>query len=141
MEEKKCKICEMTKPLESFYVCHKCNKGRQATCKICILEKRGKKPKPLHPFNREFRKSDKAHFSLAGCTKKDYMDMYYILSKIGYDVNKDIHKQFTDKHNEGKKYPMKYKKRKINTDCHYLPDGSVNPEARKSYYIKKTPTE
>ena len=141
METKQCKICELEKPLESFYVCHKCHQGRQATCKICILEKRGKKEKPLHPFNKEFRKSEAAHFSMAGCTKKDYEDMYDILTKIGYDVWGDVHKQFVDKHNVNEKYPMKYKKRKINTDCHYLPDGTVNPSARKSYYIKKTPIQ
>jgi hypothetical protein len=141
METKICKICEIEKPLESFYVCHKCHKGRQATCKICILEKRNKKDKPIHQFNKEFRKSEAAHFSMAGCTKQDYMDMYELLRDMGYDVDGDVHQQFLNRHNQNEKYPMKYKKRKINTDNHYLPDGSVSPEARKSYYIKKTPSE
>jgi hypothetical protein len=38
------------------------------------------------------------------------------------------------------KYPMKYKKRKYNTDNHYLPNGEINPEGRAERY-KKTPTE
>jgi hypothetical protein len=141
MEKKICKICEIEKTLESFYLCAKCRKGRMAICKICILDGRKSQYDKVHKFNQEFRKDEKTHFSLAGCTPKDYMDMYEVLKGMGYDVEGDVHQQFLDRHNVNEKTPMKYKKRKTNTDSHYLPDGSVNPKARKSYYIKKTPTE
>ena len=143
MKKIKCNSCEIEKDITSFYKCKECRDGVSKVCKMCKNQgrKSTKGQTTIHPFNKEFRKSDAAHFSMAGCTKQDYEDMYYILTKIGYDVSGDVHKQFVDKHNVNEKYPMKYKKRKINTDCHYLPDGTVNPSARKSYYIKKTPTE
>jgi len=116
--------------------------GRAGSCKMCIIQKRTTKKLQdgkIHPFNKEFRKTEKAHFSMAGCTKQDYEDMYYILTKIGYDITKDIHKQFIDRHNVNKKYPMKYKKRKYNTENYYLPNGEVNPESKSERY-KKTPS-
>jgi hypothetical protein len=117
--------------------------GRQGSCKICVVQRRtGKKREEgkIHPFNKEFRRSEESYYNMAGTTKKDYDDMYDILSKIGYDVWGDVHKQFLDKHNVNEKYPMKYKKRKYNTDNHYLPNGEINPEGRAERY-KKTPTE
>lgn len=57
------------------------------------------------------------------------------MEKMGYDVNKDIHQQFLDRHNPRLEEPMTYKKRAYATENHYLPDGSVNPLSEK----KKTP--
>jgi hypothetical protein len=45
-----------------------------------------------------------------------------------------------DKFNVNEKYPMKYKKRKYNTENYYLPNGEINP-ASKSERYKKTPSE
>ena len=117
--------------------------GRAGSCKMCVIQKKTTKKLEdgkIHPFNKEFRKSDAAHFSMAGATKQHYEDMYEILSQMGYDLEKDVHQQFLDRHNVNEKYPMKYKKRKYNTDNYYLPNGEVNP-ASKSEKYKKTPTE
>ena len=117
--------------------------GRAGSCKMCIIQKRTTKKLQdgkIHPFNKEFRRSEASWYSMAGATKKDYEDMYDILSKMGYDVWGDVHKQFIDRHNVNEKYPMKYKKRKYNTDNYYLPNGEVNPESKSERY-KKTPTE
>jgi hypothetical protein len=79
---------------------------------------------------------------MAGCTKKDYMDMWSLLAKMGYDVSGDIdiHQQFLDKHNVNEKSPMKYKKRIHGFESYILPNGEVNPESKSERY-KKTPTE
>ena len=80
---------------------------------------------------------------MAGCTKQDYMDMWEILSLMGYDLEnpeKDIHQQFLDKFNVYEKYPMKYRKRKHGFESYILPNGELNP-ASKSERYKKTPTE
>ena len=117
--------------------------GRAGSCKMCVVQKKttqkleeGK----IHPFNKEFRRSESSWYSMAGSTKQDYEDMYEILSQIGYDLEKDIHQQFLDKFNVYEKYPMKYKKRKYNTDNYYLPNGEINPVSKSERY-KKTPTE
>jgi len=142
MEKKKCKTCEQEKTLDSFYACKNCINGRAGSCKICVVQRRtGKKREEgkIHPFNKEFRMSEESHYSMAGATKQNYEDMYDILSKIGYDVRGDVHQQFLDRHNPNEKYPMKYKKRKYNTDNYYLPDGEINPQS-KSERNKKTPS-
>jgi hypothetical protein len=142
MNQKICKTCGVMKPLEQYYSCKNCNMGRAGSCKMCVVQKKttqkleqGK----IHPFNKEFRRSESSWYSMAGATKQDYDDMYEILSLIGYDLEKDIHQQFLDKFNVYEKSPMKYKKRKYNTDNYYLPNGEVNP-ASKSERYKKTPS-
>ena len=143
MEKKICKTCFQEKPMESYYSCKNCIGARAGSCKMCMVQKKTTKKLEqgkIHPFNKEFRKSDAAHFSMAGATKQHYEDMYEILSQMGYDLEKDVHQQFLDRHNVNEKYPMKYKKRKYNTDNYYLPNGEVNP-ASKSEKYKKTPTE
>jgi hypothetical protein len=142
MEKIKCNSCEIEKDITSFYKCKECKDGVAKVCKLCRNQgrKSTKSERTIHSFNKEFRRSDESYYNMAGTTKKDYDDMYYILSKIGYDVWGDVHKQFVDKHNVNEKYPMKYKKRKYNTENHFLPNGEVNPEAKSQKY-KKTPTD
>jgi RecJ-like exonuclease len=136
-----CNSCQVEKDLTSFYKCKECRGGVGKVCKMCKNQgrKSTKSERTVHPFNKEFRRSEESYYNMAGCTKQDYEDMYYILTKIGYDVWGDVHKQFLDKHNVNKKYPIKYKKRKYNTDTHFLPDGSINPQAASERY-KKTPS-
>jgi hypothetical protein len=44
------------------------------------------------------RKQDGKFLSLAGIKKEDYCQMYNMLSKMGYDITKDISVQFAEKH-------------------------------------------
>jgi hypothetical protein len=143
MEQKICKTCEVSKPLNQYYSCKNCNGGLQGSCKMCILNKRVAKKRAegkIHPFNKEFRKSEDAHFSMAGCTPRDYRDMWEILSLMGYDVWGDVHQQFLDKFNLYEKKPMKYQKRKRGFESYILPNGEVNPDSKSERY-KKTPSK
>jgi len=143
MENKICRTCGMLKSLDQYYSCKNCTDAHAGSCKICSLQRRTNQilsQGKIHPFNKEFRRSEDSHFSMAGCTKQDYEDMYDILTKMGYDVWGDVHKQFVDKFNVNEKYPMKYKKRKYNTENYYLPNGEINPVSKSERY-KKTPTE
>ena len=117
--------------------------GRAGSCKMCVVQKKTTKKLEegkIHPFNKEFRRSETSWYSMAGCTKQDYMDMWEILGQMGYDLEKDIHQQFLDKFNVYEKYPMKYRKRKHGFESYILPNGELNP-ASKSERYKKTPTE
>jgi hypothetical protein len=140
MEKFECNACGIVKQKTSFYKCAKCKDGISKICKTCKLQNRPSqklKEKP-HTFNQEFRRSEKHHYTLAGCTLEDYLQMYDLMKLMGYDVEKgNIHQQFLDKYNPQLKKPMKYKQRDYNTENHFLPDGSVNPISRQ----KKTPTE
>ena len=142
MNQKICKTCGVMKPLEQYYSCKNCNMGRAGSCKMCVVQKKttqkleqGK----IHPFNKEFRRSETSWYSMAGCTKQDYMDMWEILGQMGYDLEKDIHQQFLDKFNVYEKYPLKYRKRKHVFESYILPNGELNPESKSERY-KKTPS-
>jgi hypothetical protein len=102
------------------------NQGRLST----------KRDNIIHPFNKEFRRSEESYFNMAGTTPKDYKDMWEILSLMGYNLEKDIHHQFVDKINQTLLKPLKYKKKKHIIS--FLPNGEPNPNRRG---IKKTPTE
>lgn len=135
METRICNACQIDKSIESFYRCKGCREGRMSICKTCKLQgkKSQKSKEKLHPFNQEFRRSEKQHYTLAGCTQEDYLQMYDIMRLMGYNLeNGDIAQQFLDRHNPKLKKPMKYKKREHNTENHFLPDGSVNPLARQT---------
>jgi hypothetical protein len=142
MEKIKCNSCLIEKDLTSFYKSKQSKYGISKVCKLCKNQgrKSAKINTTIHPFNREFRKSESNWYSMAGCTKKDYMDMWSLLAKMGYDVSKDVHQQFLDKHNVNEKSPMKYKHRACNFVSYILPNGEVNPESKPGRY-KKTPTE
>lgn len=135
MENYECNACGIEKQRTSFYRCQKCKDGIMKICKVCKMQGRPSqklKEKP-HPFNQEFRRSEKHHYTLAGCTKEDYLQMYDLMRLMGYDFEKgDTHQQFLDRHNPKLKKPMKYKKRDYNTENHFLPDGSVNPLSRQT---------
>ena len=135
MEKIKCNACDVEKDITSFYKCKECRDGISKVCKMCKVKglKSKKNENKIHQFNLDFRKSEAKHYTLAGCTKDDYLEMYDIMEKMGYDFGKgDIHQQFLDRHNPKLKKPMKYKKRDYNTENHFLPDGSVNPLSRQT---------
>ena len=135
MEKIICNACGIEKDKSSYYRCKNCKEGISKICKLCKMSgKKSMKPKEsLHPFNYEFRKKEEQHYSLAGCTKEDYMDMYDLLTLMGYDVNKgNVHQQFLDRYNPTLKEPMKYKKRRGHPSF-FLPDGSITDEKKTPY--------
>lgn len=121
-----CNACLSEKDISSFYKCKECKDGVSKICKLCKIKgmKSQKSEDYIHPFNLEFRRTEERHFSLAGCSKSDYEQMYQLLTRMGYDVEKDIHQQFLDRYNPELDKPMKYKKRK-GRPSFFLPDGSV----------------
>lgn len=133
-----CNACEVEKQKSSFHNCKNCKDGIVKICKTCKLQGRHslKVKEQIHPFNEEFRQTEKKHYSLNGCGKNEYQHMYMLMEKMGFDVNKDIHQQFLDRHNQKLHEPLNYKLRNYNMKNCYLPDGSVNPLGQK-----KTPTK
>jgi hypothetical protein len=142
--EKQCKICKETKPLKEFFGCRGCSDGHLGICKVC--KKSGKTvrdtlPKKESKFNRMWSKFDDNFMKMSMVSKDDYRVMYEFLARCGYDITKDIAKQFTDKWNSTqKKKPLKYKKRGSNSLNSYLWNGEPNPEYRK-FKNKKNPTD
>lgn len=72
-------------------------RGFNARCKTCVSE--GFK---CTKTNDRVKKSliDKSEYpKLKNTTAEDWIDMYKFLESIGYDISKDIHIQFCEKHN------------------------------------------
>jgi hypothetical protein len=137
MEKIKCNSCEIEKDITSFYKCKECRDGVSKVCKLCKTQgrKSRKSEATIHPFNKEFRRSEDSWWTMAGTTPKDYKDMWEILILMNYNLEEDIHLQFIKKWNQTLSKPLKYKKKKHITS--FLPNGEPHPNRRG---VKKTPT-
>jgi hypothetical protein len=69
--------------------------------------------------------------------KQDYNVVYSFLETIGYDLTKDIHQQFLDRHNPNLKVPMKYQKKKVGDVPVVFPDGTYNEEYQPRYRYQR----
>jgi len=139
MEKKICKACLIEKSIDSFYRCKNCVNGRAGTCKIC--KQKGNKivRDKIHPFNLMWRKNNTDFFSMNRVTKEDYVLMWQLLEKLGYDTSKDVHQQFMDKVNSNQDKPLKIKKRAMGKQARWLANGELNPILIN--YKKKPPID
>ena len=122
MDKKICKACNIEKPIKQFYKNNVFKDGYDSRCKIC--KSQNKKIykgdgdwKKVKPYQQKWEDQ----FNIKAAHKEDFLLMYEFITKIGYDVNQDVHQQFCDKHN------LKYKKRVKKIYNLFLPDGSRNP--------------
>lgn len=143
MEETRiCKACDIEKSLNDFHRCERCAQGRVSVCKICKSKGRTVPKDYKTPlFNLEWRMSDDQYMRLHGASKDDFMTMYDIMRKCGYDPEGDVNQQFLDKWNKGLKKPMKRKIRDYKNQNYYLPNGEKNPAWRSTSWIRKNPTD
>jgi hypothetical protein len=147
MENKICKACLKDKPIKEFYKTTAILDGYMNTCKKC--KKEGRKIYREYPtpskFNIEYAKSEESYGRLSPASPDDYRLLYDFLSSMGYDVNGDVHQQFLDKWNpkvKGKQ--MKYKKRSLNSQNVYLPNGEKNLQHKRYRSLdkeEKNPTD
>jgi hypothetical protein len=141
MEDKRiCSICKIEKSIDSYYRCKGCKGGRNSICKLC--KQKGLKVNKdhiVHPFNQMWRQPEEKFFSLNGVKKEDYVLMWELLKNMGYDIDKDIHQQFLDKHNKTRIKPMKYKKRAMKDKSQWFADGEKNPDKTVNIPNKKPP--
>ena len=114
LKTKICCACKKEKELKSFYVNAYMKDGYEARCKIC------KKSKILcrkKEYVKRGRPQLKNQPQLWNVRKKDWIETYEFLKKIGYDLssNKTIHEQFCEKHN------IKPRKRMYEKSLQYSP--------------------
>jgi hypothetical protein len=125
--EKKCCKCKTIKNVDEFYnnkamsdgkqfVCIDCNKIQQKHYAKIRKEKNTEAPKKKNLTSSEM--------NLLGLKKDDFCEMYSALSKLGYNLELDIHTQFCEKW--GLKVSKSPRKGKENTytyqDCIKKPD-------------------
>lgn len=122
---KKCCACKETKELNLFYKNSQITDGYFARCKKCmtngILCKQGR-PTGMK-YNVEGRKPAKydnsswTEIRLVSPTKKDYMETYEFLKRIGYKLDESIHEQFCNKHDLEPTEPKEFKNYFSVKDC------------------------
>lgn len=109
---KRCCACQKEKPIKSFY---KTNvKSVADRCKIC--NKEGKMCKEnIQPKKQTGNKRNTDGPQLFRVRKEDWIKTYQFLETLGYDLEKNIHHQFCEKHN------LPIKKRNFENSTLYSP--------------------
>ena len=129
-ETKICRACGLEKSVKSFPKANQ-STGYASRCKVCKL-KGNLIPKVKIKTKKsiaEQRFEDIVRLDAPNA--EDYKLMYDFLKSIGYDVTKDVHKQFC------KKYKLVYKKRANQNLNSYLYDGSFNKENSRAIYSQQ----
>lgn len=105
--ELKCSTCGKFKKVESFSKNNRNKSGRDSKCKICknLYQKLGREKRG------EVFTETLSYAKMSGLTKRDWCKTYEFLKSMGYDVTKDIHLQFTERH--GLRYKQRPKRNKI----------------------------
>lgn len=117
MQDIVCRGCGVTKPLIEFHHSSAGRYGRQTRCKVCCSI-----------YNKNYRQNKKKDPSLIPNTSNlrlvspkldDYCKMYKFLYEMGYDLTKDVHVQFCERHNLIPKVRKKGHKNAFSpSDCH-----------------------
>jgi hypothetical protein len=93
--EKKCAECKVTKPISEFHKRVDNIDGLNKKCRMCVNEYQRERTK-----NKTKKPEDvSARFALNKPGVEEYQVMYKFLISAGYDITKDIHKQFCEKYN------------------------------------------
>jgi hypothetical protein len=131
MEETKiCAACEIEQSIDEFWGDSSLEGGHNRRCRTCVrarilipIERR------INKFTEETRKAN---------LKDEYDTLYLFLERIGYDLTKDIHQQFLDRHNQKLKVPMKYQKKRKSDMPAFFPDGTYNEEYKhRNKYLRE----
>jgi hypothetical protein len=128
---KLCRTCEMELPIRNFYKSKSNQGGYHYSCRLCMSEDRRIRRREQKGSNLSYVRN-KSDIYLGHTTQKDFNDMYDFLSKIGYNIEGDIHQQFLDKYNSRFKRPIEYKERNKWDQNLFLSNGQKNPD-----YISK----
>jgi len=111
--EKVCRKCKETKPLSQFYRRSDLSGGHVNQCKSCDADYQRQYKKKLQEESGDEPRMSPTH-------KSDYCIAFGWLKLLGYDLSKDIHQQFCEKHN------LKYKNRPYVNKRRYEPCDCIN---------------
>jgi hypothetical protein len=98
--ERQCATCGRVKKIESYPKNNRLVSGYDRTCKICRNANQR-----IYRQNRKNNDKTSTEMKLSGLSRRDWCATYEFLKSIGYDVTKDIHLQFSERHG------LPYKKR------------------------------
>ena len=112
---KVCKGCGIEKPISEYHKSKAFTDGINSKCRDCVNLYNSIRNKEKRLLQKD---STPVFFRLSNTPKRDYCSMFEFMTAIGYDINKDTHKQFCDKYNlPYKKRESKSKNLYTHTDC------------------------
>jgi hypothetical protein len=127
-ETKICAACEIEQPMNEFWGDNSMDDKKGRRCRTCVRNKN------LIPMERRIKKHKEQ--TMKDILKEQYNIVYQFLDTIGYDLTKDLHQQFLDRHNQKLKYPMTYQKKRKSDMPAFFPDGTYNEEYKyRSKYL------
>lgn len=112
LKTKICCSCKMEKDISSFYRNVLVSSGFEGRCKLC--KKQGKKCRKKKEYTGVGRPKYNAP-QLFNVRKKDWIETFEFLKSMGYDLSKNIHEQFCERHN------LKPRKRMYEKSIQYTP--------------------
>ena len=92
---KVCIKCGIDKPISEYHKSKAFTDGINSKCGLCVNTYNSIRNKKK---TKEKKGDTNRHLSLFNPTQKDYCMMYKMLTNLGYDIKKNIHKQFVDRH-------------------------------------------
>jgi hypothetical protein len=123
-----CAACLIEQPLKEYWTTRDNPDGLNRRCRTCVRNKN------LIPMERRIKKHKEQ--TMKDILKEQYNIVYQFLDTIGYDLTKDLHQQFLDRHNQKLKYPMTYQKKRKSDMPAFFPDGTYNEEYKyRSKYL------
>ena len=126
-ETRICAACEIEQPIYEFWGDNSIVGGKNRRCRTCVRNK------ILIPTERRLSKFSEQ--SRKDLLKEEYDIVYSFLETIGYDLTKDLHQQFLDRHNPNLKVPMKYQKKRKSDMPAFFPDGTYNVEYKHRHKL------
>ena len=111
LKSKICCACNKEKEITSFYKNAMMPSGWEARCKTCRYE--GCKCRKTKSYERSKNLTSGRPKSNApqlwNVRKKDWIETFEFLKSMGYDLSKNIHEQFCERHNLKPRKRMKEK--------------------------------
>jgi len=93
-----CKECCDFKPVYEFNNCTKCAFGKYPLCKQHHRERNKVSYDRNKSGERKPRKKDDmSYLQISFPTSQDYQETKDVLTRMGYDISRNIHRQFLDK--------------------------------------------
>jgi hypothetical protein len=121
MEKTKiCAACLIEQPLKEYWTTRDNPDGLNRRCRTCV------NARIKIPVDRMLKKVTEQ--TVKDRLKRDYDTAYGLLEVIGYDMTKDLHQQFLDRHNQNTKVPMTYQKKRKSEMPAFYSDGTYNEE-------------
>ena len=137
---KKCKLCNIEKPLDEYHNCNLCKDGVRLVCKTCVKKDKKKYDKTYYEKNKPKKiKNSKTHYDKNKIKHNEKCKVYKIKNRLILSEKKKIYDKTNLKNK--KQYMINRRKNDIlfRLTCNYK--TMLGNAIRKKGYIKNSKSE